>query len=142
MMWSKFFFFFSPPPPSLFFSLLQTSCSVYCWNLICVAGVPGGQHGAVQPFSDEDASVETLSHCSSFSDSTSVAEEGWCVLCTSVSPGLSNFVIVGINAKSICNMCSAIYRAACNLFFFSKLLHVTSEHAFSQSALRCKREYS
>ncbi|XP_053506659.1 interferon-related developmental regulator 1 [Ictalurus furcatus] len=39
-------------------------------------GVPGGQHGAVQPFSDEDASVETLSHCSSFSDSTSVAEEG------------------------------------------------------------------
>ncbi|XP_024145845.1 interferon-related developmental regulator 1 isoform X1 [Oryzias melastigma] len=36
----------------------------------------GGQHGAVQPFSDEDASIETLSHCSSFSDSTSVADEG------------------------------------------------------------------
>ncbi|XP_072529279.1 interferon-related developmental regulator 1 isoform X2 [Salminus brasiliensis] len=36
----------------------------------------GGQHGAVQPFSDEDASIETLSHCSSFSDSVSVAEEG------------------------------------------------------------------
>ncbi|KAI4881379.1 hypothetical protein NFI96_011855 [Prochilodus magdalenae] len=36
----------------------------------------GGQHGAVQPFSDEDASIETLSHCSSFSDSTSVAEDG------------------------------------------------------------------
>ncbi|XP_036433377.1 interferon-related developmental regulator 1 [Colossoma macropomum] len=36
----------------------------------------GGQHGAVQPFSDEDASIETLSHCSSLSDSTSVAEEG------------------------------------------------------------------
>uniref|UniRef100_A0A8C8A002 Interferon-related developmental regulator 1 n=1 Tax=Oryzias sinensis TaxID=183150 RepID=A0A8C8A002_9TELE len=35
-----------------------------------------GQHGAVQPFSDEDASIETLSHCSSFSDSTSVADEG------------------------------------------------------------------
>uniref|UniRef100_A0A3P9LNY9 Interferon-related developmental regulator 1 n=1 Tax=Oryzias latipes TaxID=8090 RepID=A0A3P9LNY9_ORYLA len=35
----------------------------------------GGQHGAVQPFSDEDASIETLSHCSSFSDSTSVADE-------------------------------------------------------------------
>uniref|UniRef100_A0A4W4F6D8 Interferon-related developmental regulator 1 n=1 Tax=Electrophorus electricus TaxID=8005 RepID=A0A4W4F6D8_ELEEL len=34
-----------------------------------------GQYGAVQPFSDEDASIETLSHCSSFSDSTSVAEE-------------------------------------------------------------------
>lgn len=40
------------------------------------AGVPGGQHRAVQPFSDEDASVETLSHCSSFSDAASVAEEG------------------------------------------------------------------
>lgn len=36
----------------------------------------GGQHGAVQPFSDEDASIETLSHCSSFSDSVSVADEG------------------------------------------------------------------
>ncbi|KAM9823561.1 interferon-related developmental regulator 1 [Neosynchiropus ocellatus] len=36
----------------------------------------GGQHGGVQPFSDEDASVETLSHCSSFSDVTSVVDEG------------------------------------------------------------------
>lgn len=36
----------------------------------------GGQHGAVQPFSDEDASIETLSHCSSFSDTASVADEG------------------------------------------------------------------
>uniref|UniRef100_A0A3Q3VMY3 Uncharacterized protein n=1 Tax=Mola mola TaxID=94237 RepID=A0A3Q3VMY3_MOLML len=36
----------------------------------------GGQHGHVQPFSDEDASIETLSHCSSFSDITSVADEG------------------------------------------------------------------
>uniref|UniRef100_A0AAQ5XET2 Interferon-related developmental regulator 1 n=1 Tax=Amphiprion ocellaris TaxID=80972 RepID=A0AAQ5XET2_AMPOC len=36
----------------------------------------GGQHGTVQPFSDEDASIETLSHCSSFSDATSVADEG------------------------------------------------------------------
>ncbi|XP_028810664.1 interferon-related developmental regulator 1 [Denticeps clupeoides] len=36
----------------------------------------GGRHGAVQPFSDEDSSVETLSHCSSYSDSTSVVEEG------------------------------------------------------------------
>uniref|UniRef100_A0AAQ6AI56 Interferon-related developmental regulator 1 n=1 Tax=Amphiprion ocellaris TaxID=80972 RepID=A0AAQ6AI56_AMPOC len=35
-----------------------------------------GQHGTVQPFSDEDASIETLSHCSSFSDATSVADEG------------------------------------------------------------------
>ncbi|XP_062374031.1 interferon-related developmental regulator 1 [Sardina pilchardus] len=35
----------------------------------------GGQHGAGQPFSDEDASIETLSHCSSYSDSFSVAEE-------------------------------------------------------------------
>ncbi|MGH0125602.1 UNVERIFIED_CONTAM: hypothetical protein FKN15_010368 [Acipenser sinensis] len=36
----------------------------------------GGQPRRVQPFSDEDASIETLSHCSSFSDSVSVAEEG------------------------------------------------------------------
>uniref|UniRef100_A0A665TS97 Interferon-related developmental regulator 1 n=1 Tax=Echeneis naucrates TaxID=173247 RepID=A0A665TS97_ECHNA len=36
----------------------------------------GGQHGNVQPFSDEDVSIETLSHCSSFSDTASVADEG------------------------------------------------------------------
>ncbi|XP_028307214.1 interferon-related developmental regulator 1 [Gouania willdenowi] len=36
----------------------------------------GAQHGGMQPFSDEDASVETLSHCSSFSDTASVADEG------------------------------------------------------------------
>lgn len=42
-------------------------------SLFCFSG---GQHGAVQPFSDEDASIETLSHCSSFSDATSVADEG------------------------------------------------------------------
>ncbi|XP_048841471.1 interferon-related developmental regulator 1 [Brienomyrus brachyistius] len=36
----------------------------------------GGAHGAAQPFSDEDASIETLSHCSSLSDSTSLADEG------------------------------------------------------------------
>ncbi|XP_006633514.1 interferon-related developmental regulator 1 isoform X1 [Lepisosteus oculatus] len=35
----------------------------------------GGQHRGVQPFSDEDASIETLSHCSSLSDAASVAEE-------------------------------------------------------------------
>uniref|UniRef100_A0A665TQR2 Interferon-related developmental regulator 1 n=1 Tax=Echeneis naucrates TaxID=173247 RepID=A0A665TQR2_ECHNA len=35
-----------------------------------------GQHGNVQPFSDEDVSIETLSHCSSFSDTASVADEG------------------------------------------------------------------
>uniref|UniRef100_A0A4W5RA07 Interferon-related developmental regulator 1 n=1 Tax=Hucho hucho TaxID=62062 RepID=A0A4W5RA07_9TELE len=35
-----------------------------------------GQHGSVQPFSDEDASIETLSHSSSFSDAMSVADEG------------------------------------------------------------------
>ncbi|XP_051544196.1 interferon-related developmental regulator 1-like [Myxocyprinus asiaticus] len=34
-----------------------------------------GHQGNVQPFSDEDASIETLSHCSSLSDRTSVAEE-------------------------------------------------------------------
>lgn len=30
----------------------------------------------MQPFSDEDASIESLSHCSSFSDAVSVADEG------------------------------------------------------------------
>lgn len=35
----------------------------------------GGQQGNVQPFSDEDASIETLSHCSSLSDQTSAPEE-------------------------------------------------------------------
>ncbi|XP_069759928.1 interferon-related developmental regulator 1 isoform X2 [Narcine bancroftii] len=36
----------------------------------------GRQQRAVQPFSDEDASVETMSHCSSFSDPTSLADDG------------------------------------------------------------------
>ncbi|KAJ8249789.1 hypothetical protein COCON_G00230050 [Conger conger] len=36
----------------------------------------GAQQRAVQPFSDEDVSIETLSHCSSFSDSASLTEEG------------------------------------------------------------------
>ncbi|MBN3298372.1 IFRD1 regulator, partial [Amia calva] len=36
----------------------------------------GAPHRGVQPFSDEDASIETLSHCSSLSDAASVAEEG------------------------------------------------------------------
>lgn len=30
----------------------------------------------MQPFSDEDASIDSLSHCSSFSDAISVADEG------------------------------------------------------------------
>ena len=44
--------------------------------IIFLFSLPGGQHGHVQPFSDEDVSIETLSHCSSFSDITSVADEG------------------------------------------------------------------
>lgn len=44
----------------------------------------------MQPFSDEDASVETLSHCSSFSDPTSVAEEGGCVLDMNPRTGLES----------------------------------------------------
>lgn len=52
----------------------------------CLSFSPGGQHGHVQPFSDEDASIETLSHCSSFSDTASVADEGSssCVKCASI----------------------------------------------------------
>uniref|UniRef100_A0A8C5ARX6 Interferon-related developmental regulator 1 n=1 Tax=Gadus morhua TaxID=8049 RepID=A0A8C5ARX6_GADMO len=36
----------------------------------------GGQQSGAHPFSDEDASIETLSHCSSFSDHNSGADEG------------------------------------------------------------------
>ncbi|XP_035257264.1 interferon-related developmental regulator 1-like [Anguilla anguilla] len=36
----------------------------------------GAPQRAGQPFSDEDVSIETLSHCSSFSDSASLPEEG------------------------------------------------------------------
>ncbi|XP_036897014.1 interferon-related developmental regulator 1 isoform X2 [Sturnira hondurensis] len=35
-----------------------------------------GQHRNVQPFSDEDASIETMSHCSGYSDPSSFAEDG------------------------------------------------------------------
>uniref|UniRef100_A0A8C4T1H0 Interferon-related developmental regulator 1 n=1 Tax=Erpetoichthys calabaricus TaxID=27687 RepID=A0A8C4T1H0_ERPCA len=45
----------------IFGNLVYLFCSV----------LTGGQHRSVQPFSDEEASVETLSHCSSFSDSAS-----------------------------------------------------------------------
>ncbi|KAF6301769.1 interferon related developmental regulator 1 [Rhinolophus ferrumequinum] len=36
----------------------------------------GGQHRTVQPFSDEDASIETMSHCSGYSDPSSFPEDG------------------------------------------------------------------
>ncbi|KAM4676150.1 interferon-related developmental regulator 1 [Discoglossus pictus] len=36
----------------------------------------GGRRGNVQPFSDDDSSIETMSHCSSFSDVASYAEDG------------------------------------------------------------------
>ncbi|KAG8142908.1 hypothetical protein E2320_006097 [Naja naja] len=36
----------------------------------------GAQHRNMQPFSDEDASVETMSHCSGFSDPASFTEDG------------------------------------------------------------------
>eukprot|EP00079_Xenopus_tropicalis_P033788 XP_017947559.1 PREDICTED: interferon-related developmental regulator 1 isoform X1 [Xenopus tropicalis] len=35
----------------------------------------GGQHKNVQAFSDDDSSIETMSHCSSFSDVASFAED-------------------------------------------------------------------
>ncbi|XP_037596723.1 interferon-related developmental regulator 1 isoform X2 [Cebus imitator] len=40
------------------------------------AATAGGQHRSVQPFSDEDASIETMSHCSGYSDPSSFAEDG------------------------------------------------------------------
>nr|XP_020666107.1 interferon-related developmental regulator 1 [Pogona vitticeps] len=38
-------------------------------------GTPGAQRRNMQPFSDEDASIETMSHCSGFSDPASFTEE-------------------------------------------------------------------
>lgn len=40
------------------------------------AATTGGPHRTVQPFSDEDASIETMSHCSGYSDPSSFAEDG------------------------------------------------------------------
>lgn len=40
------------------------------------AATAGGQHRSVQPFSDEDASIETMSHCSGYSDPSSFPEDG------------------------------------------------------------------
>lgn len=42
-------------------------------TLFCLLG---GQNRNVQPFSDEDASIETMSHCSGYSDPSSFAEDG------------------------------------------------------------------
>ncbi|XP_015270938.1 PREDICTED: interferon-related developmental regulator 1 [Gekko japonicus] len=38
-------------------------------------GASGAQHKNMQPFSDEDASIETMSHCSGFSDPASFTED-------------------------------------------------------------------
>ncbi|XP_060100867.1 interferon-related developmental regulator 1 [Heteronotia binoei] len=38
-------------------------------------GASGAQHRNMQPFSDEDASIETMSHCSGFSDPPSFTED-------------------------------------------------------------------
>lgn len=58
-------------------------------NLISSVRVfAGGQHGAAHPFSDEDASIETLSHCSSFSDSASLADDGGSLAKLHVCSGL------------------------------------------------------
>lgn len=40
------------------------------------AATAGGQRRSVQPFSDEDASIETMSHCSGDSDPPSLVEDG------------------------------------------------------------------
>lgn len=73
------------------FDLIRLSYIFLCLHLSFLSG---GQHGNVQPFSDEDVSIETLSHCSSFSDTASVADEGRfvcisgytvvCIICASV----------------------------------------------------------
>ncbi|XP_036061967.1 interferon-related developmental regulator 1 isoform X1 [Onychomys torridus] len=50
------------------------------------AATAGGPHRTVQPFSDEDASIETMSHCSGCSDPSSFAEDGHSVGFYSVGP--------------------------------------------------------
>lgn len=57
---------------------------LWCLIVLLISPATGGQHGNVQPFSDEDASVESLSHCSSFSDAASMADEGNFAVCTFV----------------------------------------------------------
>lgn len=49
----------------------EVTCDSF--NIVCFAG---GQQGNVLPFSDEDSSIETLSHCSSLSERTSAPEDG------------------------------------------------------------------
>ncbi|KAI3366831.1 hypothetical protein L3Q82_009482 [Scortum barcoo] len=68
----------SPCPPEHNVVFTQSAKVQLYFLCLCLSVFfsPGGQHGHVQPFSDEDASIETLSHCSSFSDATSVADEG------------------------------------------------------------------
>uniref|UniRef100_A0AAQ6AL41 Interferon-related developmental regulator 1 n=1 Tax=Amphiprion ocellaris TaxID=80972 RepID=A0AAQ6AL41_AMPOC len=57
-------------------SSITCGCLRLCFLFVFFRTAPKPHHGTVQPFSDEDASIETLSHCSSFSDATSVADEG------------------------------------------------------------------
>ncbi len=73
----------------------------------------GGQQGTVQPFSDEDASIETLSHCSSLSERTSAAEEGgnlWSHL----------FITIQCNANAWISSCVELK--------LRKQQHLTSSH--------------
>lgn len=51
----------------------------------------------MQPFSDEDASIETLSRCSSFSDATSVADEGKFVYASDFTVLWSVLVLVSVH---------------------------------------------
>lgn len=91
-------------PAVLYLILNYISCTY-----VALFYFSGGQHGTVQPFSDEDASIETLSHCSSFSDTTSVADDG-------------RFMSVPCVLLSLCTHASA--QAACIQPVFTTSYHV------------------
>lgn len=93
--------------PVLHNELTQTCCTLMRLCLSVLSS--GGQHGHVQPFSDEDASIETLSHCSSFSDTTSVADEGrsaYSAVCFFTS-SLSRFEVCP-NSHAECDSCTFV----------------------------------
>jgi hypothetical protein len=58
---------------------------VYQREFISFLFLIGGPHRTVQPFSDEDASIETMSHCSGYSDPSSFAEDGRSFKCIPVA---------------------------------------------------------
>lgn len=74
----------------------------------------------MQPFSDEDASIESLSHCSSFSDAISVADEGNFAVYTCVAQRhVPVFELVSGCVRMYWLCCKWVVFCVC--FFFSYL---------------------